>query len=590
MAPGAALGYAGGLLAEDLRRRRGLRAFCYHGVIERRTDSRVERNMHLLSSFREQARYLRRFRVLGLDGLLEELARPGEDRTPAAIVTFDDACASNILAAEILATQQIPWFMFVPSGEVGVRRALWTVDLSLLLLHGEASQVEILGRRWILASRDEREAAFQALRYEIKSLPAQGREVAMESIRAQFPAGESERLVEKFPAFRMLTWQEVEGFANAGVEIGSHGVYHELHHSRQPEEVRRRELADSKKEIEERLGRACRSFSYPNGDYVSRSAVEVRDAGYTVGFTTWPGTIGPGSSPYLLCRLHPPASISKFVREYWWEPQHEMADTLPKISVEQRQAHLDLLLASGRASRGLTLLGPPQPVRSGASRGAYPDFANPPKLARAVAILDGLASVHLREPRIVDLGCGSGWLTAILGTFGPTLGVGLTKEAACAAQERYPDQTFVKDDLFEWDYPAGAFDLVVSHQVLEKVPEPERYLRMAHELLRDRGYLILTTPNARTIQAIAPDDRADGSELAEHPVTLEGLRLLLEPLFRVERLTTIAPNFGSRGLYRLMNSRRLRRILAGLGLGRAFDRARLEHGYGLHSVVVARKR
>jgi SAM-dependent methyltransferase/peptidoglycan/xylan/chitin deacetylase (PgdA/CDA1 family) len=587
----AALAYAEGLLSSDQKGRKGVRVFCYHGVVERKADSQVERNLHVLSNFREQVAYLRRYRVLDLEGLLEEMRRPDENAPPAAVVTFDDACASTLLAGEVLARQKVPWFMFVPSGEIGLGRALWTVDLSLLLLHGDARHLEILGRRWNLSTRDEREAAFQTLRYEIKSLAADVREAAMERIREQFPAGDSERLVAKFPAFRMLSWEEVGGFASAGVEIGSHGVYHELHHALQPPEVRRRELVESKKEIEARIGRPCRSFSYPNGDYVTRSASEVRDAGYTVGFTTWPGTIMTRSSPFLLCRMHPPGSLPKFMREYWWQPVYEVPETLPKISVEQRQSHLRQLLASGKASRGVALpesAGELRPVQRRAADDSF-DFANPPKLARAVAILEGLAAIRLREPRIVDLGCGSGWLTGILGTFGPTVGVSLSTELVPETQQWFGHLELAATDLFQWDYPPGAFDVVISHQVLEKVPDPERYLEIAHDLLRPGGYIILTTHNARTVEAIAPDDRAGRPDPGETPLPHKRLRSLLERQFRIQRLRTIVPNYGSRGFYRAVNSRRLREVLAGIGLGPTFERVRLERGYGLHTVVIARK-
>ena len=60
--------------------------------------------------------------------------------------------------------------LFVSAGEVGDTRAMWLDELSLLLLAGEAREIEALGARWPLTSRDERERAFRQLRPLFKSL------------------------------------------------------------------------------------------------------------------------------------------------------------------------------------------------------------------------------------------------------------------------------------------------------------------------------------------------------------------------------------------------------------------------------------
>ena len=218
------------------------------------------------------------------------------------------------------------------------------------------------------------------------------------------------------------------------------------------------------------------------------------------------------------------------------------------------------------------------------------EFANPLKLARATAILEMVASTQLREPRIVDLGSGSGWLAGILGSFGPTVAVELSDEAVRAAAARYPHVEFVQADILGWDFPRNAFDIVVSQEVLEHMADQPAYLDVAHGLLREGGYLILTTPNESTMAAMEADQRKAWShQPIESLVTIAELRSLVSKRFQVQSLTTIIPNHGVRGSYRIVNSGRLRRILAGLGLSGAFDRWRLDAGYGLHTVLVARR-
>lgn len=60
------------------------------------------------------------------------------------------------------------------------------------------------------------------------------------------------------------------------------------------------EIAVSKRELEERLGRACRHFSYPNGDFGPRDAELARRAGFASARTTELGWVGAGADPFRL--------------------------------------------------------------------------------------------------------------------------------------------------------------------------------------------------------------------------------------------------------------------------------------------------
>jgi peptidoglycan/xylan/chitin deacetylase (PgdA/CDA1 family) len=117
----------------------------------------------------------------------------------------------------------------------------------------------------------------------------------------------------------MLSWRELGELAASGVEVGSHGVNHHLHHSEQPREDRLRELAESRSTLETRLSRPCRVFAFPNGDYVGESLDEVARAGYAAGFTTDARAVCPEDSRYLLPRLAAPRSLQRFVRVHWFK-------------------------------------------------------------------------------------------------------------------------------------------------------------------------------------------------------------------------------------------------------------------------------
>jgi SAM-dependent methyltransferase len=216
---------------------------------------------------------------------------------------------------------------------------------------------------------------------------------------------------------------------------------------------------------------------------------------------------------------------------------------------------------------------------------------NPLERERADAILSLVRRAGVPLPRILDLGCGRGQLTALLAGLGPATGIDLSKTAVAAARERWPDVRWIAGDLFAADLPAAGFDVVVSQEVLEHVEDQPRYLDVAANALRPMGFLVLTTPN-RWVQErrSRAEHEAWGLQPIENWVDRPGLRSLLEPRFRVLELKTIIPGFGSRGWLAVANSPRLRRLLGRLGAGRPYDALRLRLGMGLHLVALAQRR
>jgi peptidoglycan/xylan/chitin deacetylase (PgdA/CDA1 family) len=86
---------------------------------------------------------------------------------------------------------------------------------------------------------------------------------------------------------RHLSWVQLRELAMAGFEVGSHTLTHrDL--TRLDSRALRRELRDSKKMIEDRIGAPVTSLSYPFGRYSHVVLDEAVSAGYTCGFTSFP--------------------------------------------------------------------------------------------------------------------------------------------------------------------------------------------------------------------------------------------------------------------------------------------------------------
>jgi len=81
---------------------------------------------------------------------------------------------------------------------------------------------------------------------------------------------------------RFMTWDQARAMSDAGMEIGSHGVSHRSL-SRMPAGEARREIADSKRIIEQNTKKPCDHFSFPFGartDYNNELIKCVKDAGF----------------------------------------------------------------------------------------------------------------------------------------------------------------------------------------------------------------------------------------------------------------------------------------------------------------------
>ncbi|HEX4138882.1 MAG TPA: class I SAM-dependent methyltransferase [Candidatus Methylacidiphilales bacterium] len=115
---------------------------------------------------------------------------------------------------------------------------------------------------------------------------------------------------------------------------------------------------------------------------------------------------------------------------------------------------------------------------------------NPPRTE-----IDYLANADLRDAilllaknqrgRALDYGCGGSPYREILPDLRPYIRADIPPGEGL-------DLTLDADGLLP-DEPAAGYDLVLSTQVLEHVPDPARYLAEAYRLLRPGGALILTT-------------------------------------------------------------------------------------------------
>lgn len=80
-----------------------------------------------------------------------------------------------------------------------------------------------------------------------------------------------------------MSWEELRGLADRGVEIGSHTITHP-HLTRLTDQELRGELQGSRARIEDELGRPCTLLAYPYGENDDRVREAARRAGYAAAY------------------------------------------------------------------------------------------------------------------------------------------------------------------------------------------------------------------------------------------------------------------------------------------------------------------
>ena len=117
---------------------------------------------------------------------------------------------------------------------------------------------------------------------------------------------------------RPLQWAQVKEMLDAGMDIGAHGYNHpNLARLSSPE--LEHEVADSKRIIEDQIGRGISTMAYPFGRpkvHVSAPVVEaVRGAGYEFAATTVTRGLKAGDDPLAIPRFIPTQDPVEVLRE-----------------------------------------------------------------------------------------------------------------------------------------------------------------------------------------------------------------------------------------------------------------------------------
>jgi peptidoglycan/xylan/chitin deacetylase (PgdA/CDA1 family) len=243
------------------------------------------------------------------------------------VISFDDGYVDNLTAAKpLLQKFGAPATVYIATGYCNGRLFWWEELVQLLLFPGvlpESVCLKLGGttrqwnigaaaqysfrdlyrhRRWSLLEENDptpRHKIYRELCELLTALPDSSREDVMAQLRAMHQP-EPDQPPSRT---RSLTPAEVtELGANALVSIAAHTVHHNKL-SLTTSDLLLTEPAQSKRWLEELLGKSVNDFAYPHGGYSAETVKSVRAAGFRSAVTCDERVIDRRADPFALPRF-----------------------------------------------------------------------------------------------------------------------------------------------------------------------------------------------------------------------------------------------------------------------------------------------
>jgi peptidoglycan/xylan/chitin deacetylase (PgdA/CDA1 family) len=264
-------------------------------------------------------------RVLPLEEAVDRL-RSGSLPQRSVSITFDDGYANNrTTAAPLLKERGMPATVFVATGYLNGGRMFNDTVIESVRRAGPELDLRDLGfERFQLADDASRLHAINQILGVLKYRPPAERVARAEAI--------AEKANARLPNDLMMTDAQVRELASFGVSVGAHTVNHPILNS-VDEDAARREIADSRRILQDMTGETVSLFAYPNGrpktDYGSVHAKMVREAGFKAAVSTAWGGAGPAVDFFQIPRMLPwdtsPVMFAGRLMRTYREPQVDVA-------------------------------------------------------------------------------------------------------------------------------------------------------------------------------------------------------------------------------------------------------------------------
>jgi peptidoglycan/xylan/chitin deacetylase (PgdA/CDA1 family) len=256
----------------------------------------------------------RRFRIVPLGQMIDDIAAGREPGRGGEIaITFDDGLRNQFdLAYPVLRRLGVPATFFVCPDLIEGRRWIWTQEARTRLQSMSPERLREFAHATNGAAAD-----VESLVMLMKQQPLAERLREEERLRAHTP--DFAPSDDAHRRFDPLSWGDLECIDPTIVTIGSHTLSHPILPTIDDDALQR-EIVESRRILEERLGRTVDLFCYPNGSMDQRVRKVVARA-YRAAVTTEYGFVeaepdlhrlhripATPSLPLLAWRMHRPGS------------------------------------------------------------------------------------------------------------------------------------------------------------------------------------------------------------------------------------------------------------------------------------------
>jgi len=181
---------------------------------------------------------------------------------------------------------------------------------------------------------------------------------------------------------------------------------------------------------------------------------------------------------------------------------------------------------------------------------------------RGERVLAKFSELGLADKRILEVGCGTGWLSQRLKQFGHVTAIDLSPKAIEYAKTNDPESDYIAADILEYDFAGKSFDVIVCVETLFYVEDQRRFLKKLSDLSDSGALLAFTTINSFVYSRcsdVGPPEPGQVRRWLPRKKTVE----LLREYFAVDEAFTIEPQ-GNMGVLRIVNSVKLNKLLGKL--------------------------
>jgi len=155
--------------------------------------------------------------------------------------------------------------------------------------------------------------------------------------------------------------------------------------------------------------------------------------------------------------------------------------------------------------------------------------------------------------KILDVGCGSGWLSIELVKYGKVTAIDFSPTAIHELQSTHPSIRWVAGDFLSVDLAEDAYDIVTCLETIAHVPDQDAFAQRIADVIRPGGVLLLTTQNEYIWHRTSWLQPPEVGQIRNWP-SRHRLFQLFGSHFTIEKILTCAPG-GDRGWPRFVNNR-----------------------------------